>query len=39
MAAPLYFLCRLLPPRADFMTTMTPEARGIMLAHVRYWSG
>ena len=39
MADPLYFLCRLIPPRADFMTTMTPEERGIMLAHVSYWSG
>ena len=39
MADPLYFLCRLIPPRTDFMTTMTPEERGIMQAHVRYWSG
>ena len=39
MADTLYFLCRLIPPRSDFMTTMTPEERGIMQAHVGYWSG
>jgi uncharacterized protein YciI len=39
MADALYFLCRLIPPRADFMTTMRPEERSIMLAHVGYWSG
>ena len=39
MAEPLYFLCRLLPPRTNFMTTMSPEERGIMQAHVGYWSG
>lgn len=39
MADPLYFLCRLLPPRGDFMQTMTPEERGIMQAHVGYWTG
>ena len=39
MADPLYFLCRLIPPRPDFMTTMTPEERNIMQAHVGYWSG
>jgi len=27
MAEPLYFLCRLLPPRTNFMTTMSPEER------------
>jgi hypothetical protein len=39
MADPLYFLCRLIPPRTDFMATMTAEERGIMVAHVGYWSG
>jgi hypothetical protein len=39
MVESLYFLCRLIPPRSDFMTTMTPEERGIMQAHVGYWSG
>lgn len=38
MAESLYFLCRLIPPRADFMTTMTPDERGMMQAHVGYWS-
>jgi uncharacterized protein YciI len=39
MAEPLYFLCRLLPPRGDFMQTMTPDERGIMQRHVGYWTG
>lgn len=39
MVDPLYFLCRLIPPRSDFMTTMTAEERGIMQAHVGYWTG
>ena len=39
MADPLYFLCRLIPPRADFMTSMTANERQIMQAHVAYWSG
>jgi len=39
MADPVYFLCRLIPPRSDFMTTMTADERGIMQAHVGYWSG
>ena len=38
MADPLYFLCRLIPPRKDFMTTMTPAERGVTQAHVGYWS-
>lgn len=38
MAGPLYFLCRLIPPRGDFMTTMTPDERSVMLAHVGYWT-
>lgn len=36
--APLHFLCRLIPPRADFMTTMTDAERQIMRAHVGYWT-
>ena len=39
MVAPLYFLCRLIPPRLDFMETMTPDERAIMGRHVGYWSG
>jgi hypothetical protein len=39
MAEMLYFLCCLIPPRSDFMTTMTPEERAIMQAHVGYWAG
>ena len=39
MAEPLYFLCRLLPPRSDFMTTMTADERAMMQAHVGYWTG
>ena len=39
MAEPMTFFCRLIPPRADFMTTMTSAERSIMQAHVGYWSG
>ena len=39
MAEPLYFLCRLLSPRADFMQTMSAEERAIMVKHVGYWTG
>jgi uncharacterized protein YciI len=39
MAEPMTFFCRLIPPRADFMTTMTEAERKIMRAHVGYWSG
>lgn len=39
MAEPLYFLCRLLPPRGDFMQTMTADERAIMVQHVGYWTG
>jgi hypothetical protein len=39
MSEPMTFFCRLIPPRSDFMVTMTPEERGIMQAHVNYWSG
>ena len=38
MSDPQYFLCRLIPPRTDFMQTMTPEERRIMQSHVGYWS-
>jgi len=31
------FMCRLLPPRATFMTDMTAEERGLMGEHVAYW--
>jgi uncharacterized protein YciI len=33
------FVYRLLPPRPDFMTTMTDDERATMTAHVAYWSG
>jgi uncharacterized protein YciI len=39
MSTPLYFLCRLLPPRSDFMATMTAAERTVMQAHVAYWTG
>jgi len=39
MADPLYFLCRLLPPRGDFMQTMTADERAMMGQHVAYWTG
>jgi len=39
MSEPLFFLCRLLPPRADFMQTMTADERAIMVEHVGYWTG
>src|SRR5690242_21095674 len=39
MSQPMTFFCRLIPPRPDFMVTMTPDERGIMQAHVGYWSG
>ena len=28
-----YFLCQLRPPRPSFMADMTPDERGLMLAH------
>ena len=31
-----YFLCQLRPPRASFMADMTPDERGLMLAHQQY---
>ena len=38
MTDPMYFFCRLLPPRVDFMQTMTADEREIMQKHVRYWT-
>jgi len=38
MSEALYFLCRLLPPRTDFMQTMTADERAIMVKHVGYWT-
>jgi uncharacterized protein YciI len=32
------FLCRLVPPRADFMANMTPAERAVMTRHVAYWT-
>ena len=32
-----YFLARLLGPRPDFATTLTPEERAMMQAHAIYW--
>jgi uncharacterized protein YciI len=34
-----YFVLYLLPLRSDFAQTMTEEERGIMTAHVGYWTG
>jgi len=31
------FLFRLVPPRADFAQTMTPEERNAMTLHMAYW--
>ena len=39
MAEPLHFLCRLVPPRADFMQTMSEAERDIMRQHVAFWTG
>lgn len=33
------FLFRLLPPRADFAQTMTPEEQDAMARHAEYWHG
>ena len=33
------FLFRLLPPRADFAQTMTPEEQDAMARHAAYWRG
>ena len=39
MADPMIFFCRLIPPRSDFMQTMSDAERAIMQQHVGYWSG
>ena len=31
------FLFRLLPPRADFAQTLTPEEQDVMARHATYW--
>lgn len=33
-----YFLCRLIPPRSDFATTLTPDERALMREHGGYWT-
>ena len=33
-----YFLCKLIPPRPNFATTLTPGEREIMQAHAGYWT-
>ncbi len=32
-----YFFCKLLPPRADFVQTITPQERQLMQDHTAYW--
>ncbi|HKN30248.1 MAG TPA: YciI family protein [Roseiarcus sp.] len=34
-----FFLCRLIPPRPNFATTMSADEREIMQAHVGCWNG
>jgi hypothetical protein len=34
-----YFFLKLLPPRPDFMQTMTDAERDIMREHAAYWKG
>jgi len=34
-----FFLCRFIPPRPNFATTMSADEREIMQAHVGYWNG
>ena len=33
------FLFRLIPPRADFAQTMSPDEQNAMAAHQEYWRG
>lgn len=33
-----YFLCRLVPPRATFMQSMSPSEKAVMARHVAYWT-
>jgi uncharacterized protein YciI len=37
-SAQRFFLCRLIPPRADFAATMSVEERAMMQAHAGYWA-
>ena len=37
-AATTAFVCRLIPPRPTFMTSLSSEEYQTMLAHARYWS-
>ncbi len=32
-----YFLCRLIPPRPNFVATMSADERTVMLNHGAYW--
>ncbi len=32
-----YFFCRLLPPRPDFVQTLTPDEAQLMQEHGAYW--
>jgi uncharacterized protein YciI len=32
-----HYLCRLTPPRPDFMANMTSDELALMRAHVEYW--
>ena len=34
-----YFFLKLLPPRPDFMLTMTENEKALMQAHGAYWQG
>jgi hypothetical protein len=34
-----YLFLKLIPPRADFMQSMTDEELGLMRAHQAYWAG
>jgi hypothetical protein len=33
-----FFVCRLIPPRPDFATTMSPDERAVMQQHGAYWT-
>jgi uncharacterized protein YciI len=36
--ADLYYLLRLIPPRATFSQDMTDAERAVMMSHVAYWT-
>jgi uncharacterized protein YciI len=36
--APLFFVCRLQPPRPDFPQSMTEEEGKVMREHAAYWA-